>query len=239
MGEERLTYGELEELESNRSGAAARGEPAAVAAIASASVCRSARRQSWRCIATLKADCVYVPLDVGEPRARGSGRSSRRPNRSLAADDGRRAAALVDGLARRPACRRSSSARSRARSSGTGARHPSQRTDADGYSDGRVASSTQRSDDAAHILFTSGSTGTPKGVVITARNVAPLRRVGGRATSARRAADRMSGHPPLHFDLSTFDIYGDARRPARSCILCPRGQPAAPQARRVHPRLAS
>ena len=29
------------------------------------------------------------------------------------------------------------------------------------------------------------------------------------ATSYSNAAeDRISGHPPLHFDLSTFDIYG-------------------------------
>ncbi|MGH9211828.1 MAG: amino acid adenylation domain-containing protein, partial [Acidimicrobiales bacterium] len=64
-----------------------------------------------------------------------------------------------------------------------------------------------RPDDAAHILFTSGSTGDPKGVVITHANV-------GAFVSwavdyfGIRATDRVSGHPPLHFDLSTFDIYG-------------------------------
>ena len=62
-------------------------------------------------------------------------------------------------------------------------------------------------DDAAHILFTSGSTGEPKGVVITHANVLaflawaiPHFGIG--------PDDRLSGHPPLHFDLSTFDIYG-------------------------------
>jgi amino acid adenylation domain-containing protein len=61
-------------------------------------------------------------------------------------------------------------------------------------------------DDAAHILFTSGSTGTPKGVVITHANVAafldwaiPYFGID--------ADDRLSGHPPFHFDLSTFDIF--------------------------------
>src|SRR5439155_317510 len=59
----------------------------------------------------------------------------------------------------------------------------------------------------AHILFTSGSTGTPKGVVIPHRNVIHF------VEWARRyfdlgPTDRVSGHPPLHFDLSTFDVYG-------------------------------
>ena len=62
-------------------------------------------------------------------------------------------------------------------------------------------------DDAAHILFTSGSTGTPKGVVITHANV--LRFVEWAvAYFGMDASDRVSAHPPLHFDLSFFDIFG-------------------------------
>jgi amino acid adenylation domain-containing protein len=47
----------------------------------------------------------------------------------------------------------------------------------------------------------------PKGVVITHANVIPFIEwaVGYFGT---KASDRISGHPPLHFDLSTFDIYG-------------------------------
>lgn len=62
-------------------------------------------------------------------------------------------------------------------------------------------------EDAAHLLFTSGSTGTPKGVVIKHSNVIPFIEwaVG---YFGMDASDRITGHPPLHFDLSTFDIYG-------------------------------
>ena len=67
--------------------------------------------------------------------------------------------------------------------------------------------STNGLQDPAHILFTSGSTGTPKGVVITHASV---RRFIEWAVSYFGTAptDRISGHPPLHFDLSTFDMFG-------------------------------
>ena len=60
--------------------------------------------------------------------------------------------------------------------------------------------------DLAHLLFTSGSTGTPKGVMINHDTVLAFVDWGLRHFGTR-PGDRVSGHPPLHFDLSTFDIY--------------------------------
>lgn len=62
-------------------------------------------------------------------------------------------------------------------------------------------------DDIAHILFTSGSTGDPKGVVITHANVIHFIEWANGYFKID-SSDRLSGHPPLHFDLSFFDIFG-------------------------------
>jgi len=62
-------------------------------------------------------------------------------------------------------------------------------------------------DDVAHILFTSGSTGLPKGVMITHASVMHFIRWA-KSYFGTAPTDRVSQHPPLHFDLSTFDIFG-------------------------------
>ncbi len=61
--------------------------------------------------------------------------------------------------------------------------------------------------DPAHLLFTSGSTGEPKGVVIPHEPVIRFVRWAVRHFGIERG-ERLSGHPPLHFDLSYFDLFG-------------------------------
>jgi amino acid adenylation domain-containing protein len=67
--------------------------------------------------------------------------------------------------------------------------------------------SASRDADVAHILFTSGSTGLPKGVMITHASVVHLIQWA-RTYFGIAPADRISQHPPLRFDVSTFDVFG-------------------------------
>ncbi|HKM78418.1 MAG TPA: amino acid adenylation domain-containing protein [Candidatus Bathyarchaeia archaeon] len=73
--------------------------------------------------------------------------------------------------------------------------------------------------DTAYILYTSGSTGTPKGVMISHRNSLTFVNWATECVGLT-AADRVSNHAPLHFDLSTFDIFASCRAGA-TIILVP------------------
>ena len=87
-----------------------------------------------------------------------------------------------------------------------------------GQHDPSPIESANQPDDPAYILFTSGSTGDPKGVVITHDNVRCFIDWAVPHFGMVRG-ERISGHPPLHFDLSVFDILGPWRL-GRSCTWC-------------------
>jgi amino acid adenylation domain-containing protein len=60
--------------------------------------------------------------------------------------------------------------------------------------------------DLAYILYTSGSTGDPKGVMISHKTIFTF--INWCYERFRmNPEDRVTSHAPLHFDLSTFDIY--------------------------------
>lgn len=61
-------------------------------------------------------------------------------------------------------------------------------------------------DDPAYLMFTSGSTGTPKGVLVAHRNATQFLEWGIEHFGLSER-DRCSGHAPLHFDLSVFDVF--------------------------------
>ncbi len=199
MGAERLSYGELEQL-SDR-----------LAAQLVAAGCRPGDRvallMSKRPLAlvaiqaTLKAGCVYVPLDASTPAARlALILASAEPALLLAAPE---VAPLLDDLATTLPLPPLWSVTAEPVA---GERVRGERTRGDWDVDGGEPGVRVGPDDPAYLLFTSGSTGQPKGVVITHRNVVSFAEwfVG---KFGSRPGERVSCHPPLHFDLSTLDVY--------------------------------
>lgn len=151
--------------------------------------------------AVLKAGGVYVPLDAESPPARlGRIVDAAEPRLLLSVPE---AAQRLDGLAETLALPPVWSVEAEPIA---GERVQSERSRAGWDVDAPPPQVRVGADDPAHLLFTSGSTGQPKGVVITHRNVTAFVEWGVRAFDMR-AGDRNSGHPPLHFDLSTFDMY--------------------------------
>jgi amino acid adenylation domain-containing protein len=166
--------------------------------------------------ATLKAGCVYVPLDVESPAARlGRIVGTAEPRVLLATPD---AAPALDALAQELAL---PPVWSLAPEPVAGERVQSERARSEWDLDAPAPSVRVGPDDPVYLLFTSGSTGWPKGVVITHRNVTAFSdwAVG---EFAMRPGDRHSGHPSLHFDLSTFDLHPTFAAGAELHMLSPR-----------------
>jgi len=217
MGNDSLTYSELESL-SNR-----------IARALKQSGCRRGDRVGLllekspdtiaAMIAVIKAGCAYVPLDANnppvrlveilracQPRLLLCSSSTLALAAQLAQGPCGGGAPLVGSLANRLA----------------DAAWPGpafNRQDIDLLSDDSVAGEGS-SDDVAHLLFTSGSTGRPKGVAITHTNVIAFVEWAVRYFRLDDQ-DRLSGHAPLHFDLSTFDIYGTLAAGAELHLVAP------------------
>jgi amino acid adenylation domain-containing protein len=143
-------------------------------------------------ISILKADAVYVPLNVRTPDERNryildharcpvlicDATSASQVSRLLEAFDGRIQVINIDD---------SFSGDNRS---------------IEGYP--RAYGNIDR--DLAYLMYTSGSTGVPKGVMISHRNVIDYAEWTADFFRVTKA-DRLSSHPGLYFDLSTFDVY--------------------------------
>jgi amino acid adenylation domain-containing protein len=168
-------------------------------------------------LGVLKADCIYVPIDTTSPPARIERILHSCDCRCLLAEES--SAGLLKDLG---ALRMQSSARvlwmDRGGDLPSGDDSLSW-CDIETFSSAPV-DSWNGPDDPAHILFTSGSTGIPKGVVITHANVIHFIRWALRYFGMNQT-DRISCHPPLHFDLSTFDIYGTMAAGAQLHLVPP------------------
>jgi amino acid adenylation domain-containing protein len=154
----------------------------------------------------LKADCVYVPVDPQSPSERAL-KILESADPSLLLVD-RSGLSLWEELSER-----SELVRNKPvlwldnRANLPGDRHATFDLEAvSDLPDGPIQNINTNAD-AAYILYTSGSTGTPKGVVITHANVICFIEWAKRYFGLN-ASDRLSGHPPLYFDLSVFDIFG-------------------------------
>jgi amino acid adenylation domain-containing protein len=217
MEPERVSYGELDRLSNQlartlKDGGCKPGDrvcllapksPAAIAGL----------------LGILKADCIYVPLDPQSPASRQRNIIEACRCKWILAAGGMDT--LLDEIFMGEKVRTTVSVGwlDPKKVDGAAFRSEFSATDLSTCSSEPPHYSSKRNH-PAHILFTSGSTGTPKGVVITHANVIHF------VEWARNyfkiaPGDRNSCHSPLHFDLSTFDIYGTFSAGARLVLVPP------------------
>ena len=166
----------------------------------------------------LKADCIYVPLDRESPAIRTAKIIKKsRPSCIIAAGDVQNVLLNLAGVP-------GSSVRDipigwlgAGNSPGDGLRPVFNRHDLATAPD-TLPACKNGPEDAAHLLFTSGSTGEPKGVITKHSNdiafvewAVSYFDIG--------PSDRLSSHTPMHFDLSTLDIYGTLSAGAQLHII--------------------
>jgi amino acid adenylation domain-containing protein len=214
--EESLTYGRLEEL-ANRM-AWALDSVGCRSLDRAALLTRKSPRTIVALLGTLKSGGIVVPLDAGSPAPRLA---------KIVRSCGARVLLVDDGGEERLAELRRAGALVGVRVGWLGARAPV--GDAgfdfawDDLSDQPAApppASSARTDDPAQILHTSGSTGDPKGVVV--RHSSILQFVSWAVRHFGIAPyERISSHSPLHFDLSTFDLFGAFAAGAELHLLAP------------------
>jgi amino acid adenylation domain-containing protein len=204
MGEDRISYGHLEQSTNQlarqlKAVGCQKGDrvclmmPKSPTAIASI-------------LGTLKADCIYVPLDPSCPVPRLAKMIATCDPRCLLAC-GPVGSLLGELFAHNSFNQVISVGWMEAGGiPGEGFKIQFSQADLKNYS-GEPLNYRNTGDDAAYILFTSGSTGDPKGVVVTHSNVIHFVNWAIRYFGSS-ASDRNSGHPPLHFDLSGLDIFG-------------------------------
>lgn len=204
FGNERVTYGALEQA-SNRLARAliARG---CVRGDRVALLIPKSPRAITSMLAVLKADCAYTPIDLQNPSARVARVIEALEPRVLLATNAARE--IVAALAQEGRLKGVALGWLEDDVAAAPAPAPAAFTLADvGACDTGPVESRNDERDLAHILFTSGSTGVPKGVMIAHASVVRFVEWAVRYFSLG-PGDRVSGHSPLHFDLSTFDVFG-------------------------------
>ena len=203
-GDARLTYGDLV-FESLRLAAALRE----LGCRRGSRVCLFLPKSPWAIIAllaVLEAGGVYVPVDVRSPAARLARIvTACDPAVIVAADPAARV--LGEVLAAVPRGGGAPVVWLDRHLSSSAPFTPALTLDHLMSFSATRAEHPRRSSDPAHILFTSGSTGEPKGVVVTHDSALRFVQWGVRHFGIG-AGERLSGSSPLHFDLSTFDVFG-------------------------------